>query len=153
MHLPPSISLQVTLLRWTHPASSLPFCSVPSQHLPSGDFATIDASSICHPNFSLSSSQSSSSQHLPSGDFVTIDASGILIAPLLLSLLHRRCIDPLDMAGVFLCTMGILLITKPTFLPFSSKKEPLIEGDTWIKLVKPAYYLGKKTTQLPRVTS
>ena len=51
------------------------------------------------------------------GDFATLISGSLLICvPVMTILIHRRCIKVEDGIGIVVALIGIVLITKPTFL-------------------------------------
>ena len=52
-----------------------------------------------------------------SGDFATLaSGSSLVCVPIITILVHRRCIQVEDAVGLVVALIGIILITKPTFL-------------------------------------
>merc|ERR1719193_2167538 len=56
------------------------------------------------------------SQIMPLGDYAAIDVSGIMFAPILASVLRRKCVKVVDIIGVLIAAVGLIMLTKPSFI-------------------------------------
>jgi len=63
------------------------------------------------------------SQNMPLGDYAAIDATGVLFAPIVVAVIGRKCVKIIDIFGVVIAAVGIILLTKPSFILPSEQPE------------------------------